>query len=199
MKRKLLTVLATCLVLAGTYAQALTITPSSGPIVFGNETSTSAIQTIISSYLGSATSLYKADVGNKTNPATIESGSLAGNYNTDFSNQPLDPMDATITNSGNEYIGPESYLLVKDGNATPAWYLFWLAAGTGSLGWDGKQTLELKDFWPGQGAISHVELFGTSSNGSGGGGGPIPEPGTMLLLGTGLLGLAGVGRRSRKG
>ena len=37
-------------------------------------------------------------------------------------------------------------------------------------------------------ALSHFEGFST-------GGAPVPEPSTMLLLGTGLLGLAGFSRK----
>ena len=63
--------------------------------------------------------------------------------------------------------------------------------------WDGMDSLILSDFWTagtGQGAISHMELIGCI-DGSSPPQGEVPEPATMLLLGTGLIGLAGVGRK----
>lgn len=119
-------------------------------------------------------SIYKQDVGNG------ESGTLAGSYSTTFSNTPTKPMDFTITYTGGLNAGPTAYLLVKDGRATPVWYLFNLTA----LGWNGTDDIVGTGFWPNGGSISHVELFGTV----------VPEPSTLLLLGSGLLAL-GVARR----
>ncbi|WP_367361272.1 PEP-CTERM sorting domain-containing protein [Syntrophus sp. (in: bacteria)] len=59
-----------------------------------------------------------------------------------------------------------------------------------ALGWDGTETIEVNGFWTGKGAISHLSLLGTST--------AVPEPTTMLLLGLGLVGLAGVGRKFKK-
>jgi hypothetical protein len=115
---------------------------------------------------------YKAEVGGG------EAGPLAYAYNTILSNTPSDPSNATIVwQPGSQYV-PGAYLLVKDGAATPAWYLYHLTS------WDGKETLYLQNFWPSQGAISNVSLYGVA----------VPEPGTMLLLGFGLLGVAGARR-----
>ena len=56
--------------------------------------------------------------------------------------------------------------------------------------WNSIDTLDLTGFWQNQGAISHVTIFGGST--------PVPEPATMLLLGTGLVGLAATARRKMK-
>ena len=80
------------------------------------------------------------------------------------------------------------YLLVKDGSiGNPAWYLFDLQNLNGAS-WNGTDTLELSDFWPGQGAISNVRIYGN----------PVPIPAAVWLLGSGLLGLVGIRRRFKK-
>jgi hypothetical protein len=130
---------------------------------------------------------YKADFGDPD----PESGPLKGIIETTFSQfegedevgNPIDPSGATIN-----FIPPTSdysfdfirYLLVKDGNAVPRWYLFQLDA----LGWDGSEQIILEDFWSsGIGSISHVALYG------------VPIPAAIWLLGGGLIGLVALRRR----
>jgi hypothetical protein len=178
MKKLLGCFLCLMLLAFGAQAHALSITPATSPMWSGNDTSQSVIDGIIGPIISPAVLLYNAD------PSSGESGALAGSYSTAFNG---DLSGATISYDGGDWVGPPSYLLVKDGNHAPAWYLFDLGPNppiTG-LDWNGKDDLVLSGFWPDGGAISHVTLYGTQS---------VPEPMTMLLLGSGIFGLALFGR-----
>lgn len=142
--------------------------------------------------------LYKQDLG-----VTGTEGSYSGSYNTTFASTPTDPEDAEITYvNGQPVISGAAYLLVKDGaSEDPIWYLYDLSKlylnldGDPSTplqlyAWNGTDTIDLDGFWVGNGAISHVSIYGTHCS--------VPEPFTMLLLGLGLVGLAGVGRKLKK-
>ena len=184
MKKLLGCFLCVMLLVFGAQAHALTISPSLIPspcIDYGNDTSQAVIDTVIAPIIGTAVELYKQNVGGS------EVGLLASSYTTTF-NSPSDPSGGTITYDGGPIV-TDAFLLVKDGNQEPAWYLFDLTGTCPLLDWDGMETLELSGFWPGNGAISHVSLYGTQG---------VPEPTTMLLLGTGLVFLAGFGRKKFK-
>lgn len=159
-------------------ANAVSINPTSGTLNStrweGNQTSVpninDALETIVPGI--TANLRYKQNVGG------AEEGSLANQYTTVFSNSPNDPAEATITHTGGTFLGPNAYLLVKDGNQEPAWYFYNATA----LGWNGTDNLALSGFWPNQGAISFIALYGGTPP-------RVPDGGSsLLMLGSVLLG-----------
>lgn len=177
----------------GTQAQALLLTPSDADL-WGDETSASEIVSIIEGLYG-VTELYKSNVRDKndldygTDSSGIDEKAFAGSYDTVFTNSLTDPSDAWLTyNAGTSSIAcPDCYLLVKDGDHNPAWYLFDLTTDTGT--WNGTDDIHLEGFWPDGGAISHIAIFGREQS--------VPEPGILALLGLGLVGMI-VSRRKAK-
>jgi len=166
-------------------AHALSITPDTELQWTGTETSQASIDLAIASHIGDAHQLYKMNVGRS------EEGPLSGSYETTFFNTPSDPSEAKIVYTGgdSDIVGQLAYLLVKDGKQDPAWYLFQLFNFSVDAGdppipdWNGMETIVLSGFWPDQGAISHVTLYGGQHQ--------VPEPFTLLLFGLGIVGIAG--------
>lgn len=166
-----------------TQAQALSITPLTTPVWYSN--TTPALNAAdVKSIVGSPVDLslvYKQDVGGG------ESGAAAGYYSTSVV-YTTGASGATISWDG-PTMGiscPTCYVVVKDGNNTPAQYLFTLNS------WNGTDDLVFSDFWPANGAISHIAIFNNLAEGGGGTVAAIPEPETyaMLLAGLGLVGFA---------
>lgn len=126
------------------------------------------------------TELYKSDVGGG------DSWLLAGSYETTYFNSPSDPADFLIDYTEGPYAScPTCILVVKDGNQDPAQYLFDLGS------WNGQDDIVGTGFWPAQGAISNVAIYGETTS--------VPEPSSLLLLGSGILSLGIIGRKFAKG
>jgi hypothetical protein len=136
----------------------------------GTQTSQSQINTAIASILGASIELYKENFGDG-----FDTGSFSSSYSTVFSNPSNDPGNATISYVSGAKILGATHVLVKDGNHSPAWYLYDI---TGL--WDGMASIEAINFWPNGGAISHITLYGTTGPPTGTGPN-VPEPGALLV------------------
>ena len=131
----------------------------------------------------STNELYKSNEdGDAIGDDGTEPGTWFWEYTTEFSNPVGDPSDATISLDQGSAMNSPGWLLVKDGNNAPVWYLFDIS------GWDGMMDIVLTGFWPDKGGISNVSIYTA-----------VPEPGTLALLGIGLLGAALSTLSRRKG
>lgn len=85
-------------------------------------------------------------------------------------------------------LSDKDYLIVKSGNLSELWYL----AGADSWIWNAPVQI-LPNGREQTKAISHYISFNSSTPPA-----PVPEPSTLFLLGTALVGLVGVSRKKYK-
>ena len=173
--------IATVLIFLGLEAHALILAPGGE---FTSETFYPAYNNPdaadVSAIVGlSVDLLYKDNVGG------VEEGlpNFMASYETTYSNSSTDPSDALLSYIGGNVMMDADWLIVKDGSQDPSWYLFDLSS------WDGLEEIQMINFWPAQGAISHISVFGNDST-------TVPEPSILALLGIGLLGIGFTRRKT---
>ncbi len=139
--------------------------------------------------------LFNTSLGNSGDQTELDwvNEKLGTNYT-------MDEFNKIETNNGNGWIGIDNYASIyayNVENIQPAYFLVKIGAkkddsdtflykNIGDLGWAVinlvGESFTIKEV----GKLSHLDTFGST---------PVPEPATMLLLGSGLVGLAGFGRR----
>jgi len=153
------------------------VTPT---VMQGDNNSQAQINALIAPIVG-GDFLYKGV------PNGTEEGSFKESYSTLWNLSDLTPESFAIRYDGGFSFTP-SYLLVKDGNASPNWYLYDVQ------GWN--FTIYGRGFFPNQGSISHVSVYGRTcpkppEN-------QVPDGGaTATLLGLACAGMAIAKRRTR--
>ncbi|MBL1277467.1 MAG: PEP-CTERM sorting domain-containing protein [Ectothiorhodospiraceae bacterium] len=162
------TTLIGLLLMVSSHAQALLLVPGGE---FTNESSYPAYSNPdaadISTILG-----VSVDLLYKDNHEGSEEGmaNFMMSYETTYSNTMGDPSDALIEYISGDVITDANWLLVKDGDHDPIWYLFDISM------WDGLEDIMMIGFWPDKGAISHVSIFDGDTTTR------IPEPGSLWLF-----------------
>ncbi|WP_404362266.1 PEP-CTERM sorting domain-containing protein [Marinobacter sp.] len=173
-------------------AHALLLSPGTTGVQTSNETSASMEEQLIKDAFGISLDLelyYKEDFDEGEDATASFADSYMTSWILDTAGE---PTGADITNNGlPSIVCPSCYAAVKDGNQEPAYYFFDISS------WDGLTTLEFRDFWLGNGAISHIAIWGNVTDEPGPGPTPVPEPSTLVLLGLGLAGLS-LARRKTK-
>ena len=186
-----LEVLALLLSVVAFESQALTLTPDDCNIGVNcwtsdvnSQPSADSIETLVGTSV-ELTELYKSEVDSGS-----ESGSFGAYLETSYSNSTTDPADALIELlEGYAIDCSDCYISIKDGNQEPALYVFSLSD------WLGTEDIEILDFWPAQGAISNIAIWGGAGSSVYEPQLSVPEPSTLTLFGLSLLGLGLFGRR----
>ena len=174
---------ALALGLASAPAYALSVSPATADYTIAGAANCDASCMSTKTGIASLVELYKATPGDPVS----EVGSAAPYYTTTFQFVQGQGNGFTITWDGPKYIEcPSCVLYVKDGNL--GGYAFLINS------WNGKETITGSGFFPTKdsGSISHVSIFSTHRDPRNP---PVPEPSTMLLLGSGLVGMAAWKRR----
>ena len=172
--------LAVALMGMAVQSHALLITAGVTPaVMIGDDSSQAVIDSKIAATVGSTIADYKDNTGGS------EEGTFSGSYKTTYGIAGLLTESFEITYTGGSFIsGGPIYLLVKDGTASPNWYLYDIT------GWDGKEKIQGQGFFPNQGGISHVAIYGN------GGTTNVPDAGTTIaLLGAALAGTSYLRRK----
>ena len=171
-------------------SQALTLTPDDcniGVNCWTSDVNRQPNANSIEALVGTSvelTELYKSEVGGS------DSGLFDDILETSYTNTSTDPADALIELLEGWAIDcSDCYISIKDGNQKPALYVFSLSD------WLGTEDIEILDFWPAQGAISNIAIWGGAGSSVYESQLSVPEPSTLTLFGLSLLGLGLFGRR----